>query len=173
MEYITSDLHAFHRNMLRFCPTYRPYETPEEMNQALIDRWNQLVKPTDIMYHLGDVSMGKANKTRRFLDQLNGQKVFIVGNHDERDVLAEYGEVYDYLSFKRNKVRVVMCHYPIARWHHCERGAVHFYGHVHGNYDNGGRSLDVGWDNLGDIYRLDTLIEQLKQVSIPTEMEAE
>lgn len=47
----------------------------------MIQRWNEKVKPEDLVYHLGDFSM-----SMRGLDQivygLNGTKVLIPGNHD-------------------------------------------------------------------------------------------
>ena len=48
----TSDTHFGHNNIIKFCK--RPWKTTEEMNEALIERWNSVVKPDDIVFHLGD-----------------------------------------------------------------------------------------------------------------------
>jgi len=36
----------------------RPFESIEEMNEALIENWNELVSRGDRIYHLGDFSFG-------------------------------------------------------------------------------------------------------------------
>ena len=48
-----ADWHYGHKNILSF--DNRPFKTVEEMNAALIDRWNKTVFPGDIVYMLGDM----------------------------------------------------------------------------------------------------------------------
>lgn len=50
MMYFSSDSHAFHKNILRYCKDTRPFETIEEMNAALIKGWNSVVTDKDEIY---------------------------------------------------------------------------------------------------------------------------
>lgn len=80
--WFTSDTHFDHTNIIRFCN--RPFASAEEMNEALVERWNQVVKPSDHIYHLGDVTMKRDNHGRglEILKRLTGHKRLIMGNHD-------------------------------------------------------------------------------------------
>lgn len=77
--WFTSDTHFSHKNTLRYCG--RPFWTKEQCDEAMIARWNAVVKPEDTVYHLGDVAMHTAPIVR-ILPRLNGKKILIVGNHD-------------------------------------------------------------------------------------------
>ncbi len=78
----TSDTHFGHEGILRFEPVNRPFATVEEMNEVLVERWNAVVGPQDMVYHLGDVAMGKIADSLPVMSRLNGRKVLIPGNHD-------------------------------------------------------------------------------------------
>ena len=71
----------------------RPFSTTEEMDEALVDNWNSVVKPGDKVYHLGDVTFSsKENYIKNIHKRLNGKKRLIVGNHDDVKFLAPYFE---------------------------------------------------------------------------------
>jgi len=94
-KFFISDTHFCHENIIRFCD--RPFSCAEEMNEAMIERWNARVKPGDKIYHLGDVGLGFKGEDKRLeniLRRLNGQKRLIVGNHDhlKSPVLHRYFE---------------------------------------------------------------------------------
>ena len=55
MLYFTSDHHFWHTNIIQYCN--RPFVSIEEMNEVLIQNWNDLVLPEDEVYYLGDFSM--------------------------------------------------------------------------------------------------------------------
>lgn len=82
--FVTSDTHFSHVNMCKFLDydgsRIRPYE-PDECDELMIQNWNSVVKPTDKVYHLGDVSFNK-NKADKIMPRLNGKKCLIRGNHD-------------------------------------------------------------------------------------------
>lgn len=65
MIYFTSDLHFGHRNVIRF--DNRPFSSVEEMDAALIERWNQKVSNEDAVYVLGDLSWHGDQKTCEIL----------------------------------------------------------------------------------------------------------
>ena len=79
--WVISDTHFQHDNIIKFCN--RPFANSKEMDEALIHNWNSTVKPTDIIYHLGDISFGDKNTALDIMYNLNGHKRLIVGNHDD------------------------------------------------------------------------------------------
>lgn len=167
MLYLTSDLHFHHKNILDWSKETRPWDSVEEMNEGLIEAWNKTVRPNDTIYHLGDFSFSNANKTRPILERLNGNKVFIWGNHEYRQnkkLMLEFGEGYDYKEIKHEGDLFCLFHYPIMNWKNRHYGAYHFFGHVHGGYKdvNMGRALDVGWDSVGKIISIDEAKELVK-----------
>jgi calcineurin-like phosphoesterase family protein len=158
MEHITSDLHFGHQNILKFCPATRPFENIDEMDEAMIAEWNASVRPDDIVYILGDISYREPSHTAKIFARLNGKKILIAGNHDEKALKQKcfrdcFEEIHNYLEIKRDKRKIVMFHYPIAEWNQMHRGSIHFYGHLHGNPSGleGFRALDVGMDATGKV----------------------
>ena len=154
MIWITSDTHFNHRNIIKYCS--RPFSSVEEMDEALIDRWNILVKPKDTIYHLGDFTLEKS--ADEYLDRLNGKILFIPGSHDswlKKIDLDKYRKKLEILPlYKSIKVcgeRVVMCHYPMASWEASFHGSIHFHGHSHGKMEKISNRFDVGVD-CNDFY---------------------
>lgn len=154
--FVTSDLHFGHRNILKFNPATRPYETVEEMDDALIQNWNRVVGPNDEVYNLGDLSFHRNfNATIEILKQLNGRHHLILGNHDQllrknrfRQAAENYLEsIQDYVELKRNGQKIVMSHYSMRVWNCMHHGAIMLYGHSHGSLLGVGRSMDVGIDS--------------------------
>ena len=81
-EYIISDLHLGHRNIIHYCR--RPFISADEMDEVLIRNWNHRVGPGDEVYYLGDLCHGKnAAPASEYLSRLNGRIHVISGNHDE------------------------------------------------------------------------------------------
>lgn len=84
--WIISDTHFGHRNIIDYCK--RPFTSVHEMNQAMIDGWNEVVKPWDHVWHLGDVYFHKGFADLKYtiedvLSQLPGHKRLVLGNHDD------------------------------------------------------------------------------------------
>jgi calcineurin-like phosphoesterase family protein len=57
----------------------RPFKDVREMDREMIKRWNSTVSPYDTVFSLGDFTW---LPTLSYLDQLNGHKVMVRGNHD-------------------------------------------------------------------------------------------
>lgn len=53
--WFTSDLHLNHSKIIEYCN--RPFSNIEEMNEMLINNWNSVVKPKDIVFCLGDIAL--------------------------------------------------------------------------------------------------------------------
>jgi len=80
-QYLISDLHLDHENIIEYCD--RPFEDVEEMNDVLIKNWNDTVNPNDEVIFGGDLTVtGTAAAFLKWIERLNGEIVFIVGNHD-------------------------------------------------------------------------------------------
>ena len=164
--WISSDLHFYHKRIIDFCHTTRPYETVEDMNEGLLDIINDTVKANDTFYILGDVSFGNREQTEKILRKLPGQKYLVWGNHDAslREGWASkyFGYRCDLLRHKLFGQDVVMCHYPLLRWEKCHYGSILLYGHEHGmNVGAKGRCMDVGWDAHGKILNMEDVIAEL------------
>lgn len=139
--FLISDLHFYHENVIRF--DGRPYKTVEEMNQSLIDNWNSVVKPNDVVYNLGDMFMKcTPEQAEAILKQLNGRIRYIFGNHEA--VFEMKPELLNYFESAKHydKVQIVgkdgkmwnciLSHYPIASFEGQRRkNTIHVYGHVH------------------------------------------
>ena len=85
--YFTSDHHFLHNNIIQYCN--RPFSSVEEMNEYMIQKWNEKISDTDLIYYLGDFAIEKRDQEKAFinikkiLERLKGQKILIAGNHDE------------------------------------------------------------------------------------------
>jgi calcineurin-like phosphoesterase family protein len=159
-DFITSDIHFGHQNIMKFCPESRARFNGDVdyMNEQIVKEWNQVVTPRDHTYILGDISFMNWEKTVAYVRRLNGSKTLIRGNHDHKLVNSKefcdcFVDIQDYYSINVNKVKVVMFHYPICEWDQMHRGSVHFHGHTHGNKTGleGSRALDVGMDVTGNV----------------------
>ena len=129
-----SDPHFGHQNICKFLRAdgtkLRPWDTAEEMDEELVKRYNEVVKPEDKVYFLGDVTI-KHNHLK-VLDRLNGQKRLIRGNHDTastKTYMRYFGEIYG--------VRVlesfILSHIPLHVDSITKRFSTNVHGHLHAN----------------------------------------
>jgi calcineurin-like phosphoesterase family protein len=132
--FLVSDTHFGHAGVCRFTRNdgvtkLRPWDDPDEMDEAMVKAWNERVKPTDKVYHLGDVVINR--KALSTLARLNGDKVLIRGNHDIfRD--DEYRQYFRELRAYHVMNGMILSHIPI----HTEslgRFGVNIHGHLHAN----------------------------------------
>lgn len=138
----TSDLHLGHKNIIATCG--RNFADVEEMNAALIDKWNQKVGDGDEVYILGDLSYRAEVSVKTYLKQLKGHKHLILGNHDykwQKNIqnMSDYFETVSNMEVIRldNKV-ITLCHYPLLEWNGsgratCQETSVSWliHGHIH------------------------------------------
>lgn len=134
MKYYISDLHLGHANILKLCD--RPFGSVEEMDNAIIERWNSVVTENDEVYILGDFNFRSSGSGAEYLKKLKGRKFLITGNHDnvtpEMRSLCEW--VGAYKEIHDGDIKIVLFHYPIAEWNGAYRGNLHFYGHIHNSF---------------------------------------
>lgn len=160
--WITSDLHLFHSNIIKYCPRTRGhYRDGEHMTESMIAEWNNLVNVDDTVYILGDVGFSKVEKLAETVNRLQGKKILIEGNHDRkalknREYRACFEEIYQYHTMNFEGTKVVMFHYPILDHEESSYGSVHFHGHRHGEPSGleQYRVRDVGVDATGRVVKL-------------------
>ena len=134
-----ADWHYNHANII--ATDNRPFRTTEEMNAALVERWNGAVSSEDTVFVLGDMFCHVEPKEAvRVLKTLNGTKVLIRGNHDyltrDEEFCAEFKRIREYMELEDGWQTVVLCHYPIPCFHHhFSEDICHLYGHVHNGFE--------------------------------------
>ena len=171
MIWFTSDPHFGHKGVIDYCN--RPFDSVEEMDEALIKNWNDRVKKGDKIYILGDMFFGSADHAHGILKRLNGQKFLIYGNHDARLRSGSFEKYFqwrgDLKEIKIDEQRFVLCHFAMRTWHKQHKGAIHLYGHSHGNLpeDPHSLSMDVGVDacDYAPIHLHDVLTRMALKIS--------
>ena len=131
--FLVSDTHFGHAGVCRFLredgTKLRPWDNPEEMDEEMIKRWNETVRPNDKIYHLGDVVINR--KALKTLGRLNGDKVLIKGNHDIFR-LNEYIPYFRDIRAYHVMNGMILSHVPV----HTEsiaRFGTNIHGHLHAN----------------------------------------
>lgn len=148
MLFFSADHHFGETGIIGFCN--RPFESSEEMDDAMIRRHNDRVERSDDVYFLGDFSSSYDVKyLQHIFERLKGRKHLVIGNHDCKQVLR-----LNWSSapaprkiIKDNEGQVFnLSHYSERSWDRMYRGAFHLYGHTHGKLPGIGKSTDVGVD---------------------------
>jgi calcineurin-like phosphoesterase family protein len=189
-QWLTSDLHLGHVNIIEY--SGRPFENPDEMNEAIVDRWNSTVAQTDRVLVLGDVAMGKISDTLQIAGRLNGYKVLLTGNHDRcadfigklktNEWVERYQSEGGFAEIHQGKMRidlgakhsiVLACHFPYegdsthelryADQRPIDSGEWLIHGHVHEAWLQNGRQINVGLDAWGGrVVRADEVVTMIK-----------
>ncbi|WP_106791164.1 metallophosphoesterase family protein [Aquimarina sp. Aq78] len=153
--FFTSDHHFGHSNIIKF--SNRPFQSIEEMNEVLIDKWNEKIRKNDHVYHLGDVGLINPKKLEKILSRLNGKIYLIKGNHeksaesckDRFEWIKDYYElIVNDADFEKGNQLLVLFHYGMRVWNASHWGTYHLYGHSHGTLPDNPNSLsfDIGVD---------------------------
>jgi calcineurin-like phosphoesterase family protein len=122
------------------------------MDKALVDNWNSVVTPQDVVYHLGDFAFGRGTTTEyvsKLAKQLHGNIHLINGNHEKlaHSIPWRFGSIKDCAEIEVENQSIILFHYGMRTWHHDLRGAWHLYGHSHSTLPPYGKSFDVGVDS--------------------------
>lgn len=132
--FLTSDTHFGHAGVCRFLredgvTKLRPWEDPDEMDEAMVELWNATVKPDDKVYHLGDVVINR--RALSIMHRLNGDKVLIKGNHDIFK-LQDYTEHFRDIRGYHVMNGLILSHIPVHE-SQLERFGCNIHGHLHSN----------------------------------------
>lgn len=164
--FFTSDWHLGHANVIKF--DNRPFDNITQMGEALVRNFNKQVPTYGITYFLGDMVLGDFEQSSKFIRQLNGLKILVVGNHD-RNYQSCYNSGFDLVmnsaTIKVHNEIVTLSHCPLPGihredmtgfvgkgtfWHGDHKnhqfmvenkGQFHLHGHIHS--PNGGRSQKI------------------------------
>jgi calcineurin-like phosphoesterase family protein len=177
MIYFTADHHFGHTNIIKYVS--RPFKSVEIMDSEMISRWNEVVKPDDTVYHLGDFTLGNKCTARNYFKQLNGNIFVVPGGHDKRWIDAHIENVVVlpklYMTNIGGLGLITMCHYPMYSWERSHYGSLHLHGHCHGTIGmiscsgdinlpprtRKGSRIDVGVDNH-DFYPIN--IDRIREI---------
>ena len=87
MIWITSDHHFNHEKIIEYCD--RPFDNTSDMNEYMIAKWNSVVRPDDMVLHLGDFALQmNEEEVTALVSKLHGTIILIRGNHDRFGVDA-------------------------------------------------------------------------------------
>ena len=153
MYWFTSDEHYNHENILtKFI--FRPFRNVEHMNNELIKRHNNRVRDGHTVFHLGDFKVStNGPNTHELIKMLNGNHVFIRGNHDKNNglntplrycIIESYGKKI-VLTHKQEDAEVIMAGGGID---------MAFVGHSHDAWKFKDNIVNVGVDQW-DFYPVD------------------
>ena len=142
MIYITSDLHFNHQKPFIYEP--RGFSSPDEMNEKLIENYNNIVGPQDDVYILGDLCLGGADRLDDnfiLISRLNGCKHIIRGNHDSDKKIDMYNSIFTVVEIqnaqylKYNGYHFYLSHFPTFCSNYDDKGLKHclinLCGHSH------------------------------------------
>jgi len=158
--FFTSDQHFEHRAIIDHCQ--RPFVSTKHMKNIIKKCWNRVVKEEDKVYVVGDFSLQSPKLRQIFkqiLDNLNGRKILVVGNHEVDKIFFYAGDhgigfeqvVYPYLEVEE----FVLCHDPTLSIVLPDRPFI--VGHVH-----------QMWHTLRNCYNVGVDVNDFTPVSIET-----
>ncbi len=129
--FLVSDTHFGHVGMCRFTrhdgAKIRPWDAPEDMDEALVAAWNAVVRPGDKVYHLGDVAMARRHIAT--VGRCHGVKVLIKGNHDLFG-LDDYTPYFKDVRGSHVLAGMLLTHIPVHPAS-LERWVGNIHGHLH------------------------------------------
>ena len=130
--YLTSDTHFGHHGVCKFMredgvTKLRPWNNADEMDEEMVKRWNETVRPNDKVYHLGDVVINR--RALKTLGRLNGDKVLIKGNHDIFR-LEEYTPYFRDIRGSHVMNGMILTHIPVHE-SNLYRFGTNIHGHLH------------------------------------------
>lgn len=142
MIYVTSDLHFCHNKDFVYIP--RGFKNIDEMNEAIVSRWNRVVGDTDTVYVLGDLMLYNDDKGIELLSSLKGNLCIICGNHDTSERQKKYAKCKNVVTIsyaerlKYDNFSFFLSHYPTLTSNEDKVGkyssVFSLHGHTHSTF---------------------------------------
>ena len=123
-----ADLHFGHKNMA----IHRGFKDEFEQDEHIVKMWNSVVHKRDLTYVLGDVTM-ETSKWYFRLNELNGRKIVVLGNHDIPKDIPELLKYVDKVAGMIKYKGVFLTHAPIHPMELEHRVPRNIHGHIHEN----------------------------------------
>lgn len=161
-KFITADPHFGHENIIKFCPLTRgQFKDVKEMNESIVERWNEAVSDKDVVYLLGDISMRMEKEdVWHLLSRLLGRLIIVRGNHDPMNLISylkannyRYGrgqkfEFHDVgLMIVENSKEYYLTHYPVDLGNRPVRRR-NLHGHLHHSEARHSACFNIGMDSI-------------------------
>lgn len=145
--FVTSDLHLRHR-----LPAFlRGFDSIEEHDDALESAWRQTVSADDVVWILGDVTMGQLSESLDRVASWPGRKRLVMGNHDQchpmhakpsmmRRYARAFDEIHLHAAMRYEGSKVLLSHMPyegdrgedrFTQWRLPDHGRTILHGHTH------------------------------------------
>ena len=164
--FFISDTHFGHKNILTFRGEdgnlIRPgFDSIEEMNETIIERWNKTVGDQDKVIHCGDVAFGR--DALKLCHRLKGIKHLVMGNHDGQ-CIAEYAKIFNKIFGVKyiGKDEAICTHVPIHD-NSLRRFGLNIHGHLHEKKLITGKHFNVSVEQINYIpISLEEIKERLK-----------
>lgn len=164
-DWVISDTHFCHGNIRVYEEWRKSWsDGTSHMNRAMVEEWNKVVGPDDLVLHMGDFALGKKEVIARLLRKLNGRVIIVRGNHDpSHKAMVESGfcSSYNAVEFTYEGQLYVVRHSPHDFTEEDTRRAdILLHGHLHGsgNYNMSrqevndavkvGRCIDLSLDAI-------------------------
>ncbi len=145
-KFFISDTHFGHRGILTYEGANRPFNSLDEHDEALIERWNNTVKDDDKIYHLGDFCLNR--KALQYARRLRGRKILIMGNHDvfrtQEYLDVGFERVHGVLQFEN----LILSHIPVHTNQVDHRFFANVHGHLHSKRVDDWRYLNVSCEHI-------------------------
>lgn len=136
--FFTSDTHFYHTNIIKYCN--RPFKDVEQMNEIIIENWNNTISANDTIFHLGDFSFRGEAEWTKLLDRLNGKIYLIIGNHDMKAInqglIQRFEDVTMQMHIEVDKQRIFLSHFPFLCFEGCYKNVWQLFGHLHSRKNN-------------------------------------
>lgn len=153
MIYFTSDHHFGHTNIIQYCN--RPFKDTLEMDVVMIQRWNAVVQPDDVVYYLGDFTLKGWIAFLEYRMELNGIINFLYLPHHHDGSWQKTKKTYKTDEYIRQgsvimveDTLIILSHFPFEVWDRSHYNSLHLHGHCHGNSPSIlPNRHDVGVDN--------------------------
>lgn len=139
--FVISDTHFGHEAVLRFEPSFRPFSSIQEHDEALVERWNSVVRQGDTVWHLGDVYFG-GKDNHYILARLNGRKHLVMGNHDAYP-LDCYSKYFTRIFGAASLRNCILTHVPVHPSQLEFRFKYNIHGHMHSHIIGDPRYINV------------------------------
>ena len=148
--FLIADTHFGHANICKFVGNdgvspVRPWDNPDEMDEALVDNWNKVVRENDKVYHLGDVVINR--RCLKIMERLKGKKRLVRGNHDlfrTKDYLKYFDEIRGVTVLSD----MILSHIPLHPECITPRFGTNVHGHLHSNSLDDPRYFNVSVERI-------------------------
>mgnify|MGYP006440278361 FL=1 len=120
-----SDPHFFHEKIIEYCN--RPFDNVKQMNEAILENLNAVIKPKDFVYCLGDVFYWRIAFARMeaMFRLMPGRKFLIIGNHDKMHQMKKlpWEWICQQKEIRVKRQRIFLNHYAMRTWNHAFKGS--------------------------------------------------